>query len=90
VGDKEWPRSIAITNGCGKDSEPLACEHGAWTFAGADFKRGASKWRCPTGECQPKSKWINADRRNPLIPRGTKRWSSLYRAALPSSASSGA
>jgi hypothetical protein len=44
-----------------------------------DFKRGASKWRCPTGECQPKSKWVKADRRNPLIPRGTRRWRSLYR-----------
>ncbi len=28
------------------------CEHGDWTFAGADFKRKATKWRCPTGECQ--------------------------------------
>jgi hypothetical protein len=55
------------------------CEHGRWTFAGADFKRGASKWRCPAGECQPKSKWIKADRRNPLIPRESKRWRSLYR-----------
>lgn len=27
------------------------CEHGRWTFAGSDSKRGASKWRCPTGEC---------------------------------------
>ena len=31
------------------------CEHGRWTFAGSDSKRGASKWRCPTGECAPKS-----------------------------------
>lgn len=23
------------------------CEHGTWKFAGADFKRKASKWRCP-------------------------------------------
>jgi len=63
----------------GKTYEPTACTHGAWTFAGAHFKRGASKWRCPTGECQPKSKWVRADRRNPLIPRGTRRWSTLYR-----------
>jgi IS5 family transposase len=55
------------------------CEHGTWTFAGADFKRGASKWRCPTGECQPKSKWLKADRRNPLVPRETRRWRELYR-----------
>ncbi len=31
------------------------CRHGVWTFAGADFKRRATKWRCPTGECQPAS-----------------------------------
>jgi len=37
------------------------------------------KWRCPTGECQPKSTWVKADRRNPLVPRGTKRWTKLYR-----------
>jgi Transposase DDE domain len=55
------------------------CAHGTWTFAGSDFKRGASKWRCPTGECQPKSKWVKADRRNPLVPRSTKRWSNTYR-----------
>jgi Transposase DDE domain len=58
---------------------PPTCAHGTWTFAGTDFKRGASKWRCPTGECKPKSTWVKADRRNPLIPRETKRWRSLYR-----------
>jgi Transposase DDE domain len=57
-----------------RPTETPSCEHGAWTFAGADFKRGASKWRCPTGECQPKSVWIKADRRNPLVPRSTKRF----------------
>jgi Transposase DDE domain len=55
------------------------CEHGRWTFAGADFKRGASKWRCPTGECSPKSVWVKASRLHPLIPRETKRWRDLYR-----------
>ncbi len=55
------------------------CEHGRWHFAGADFKRGASKWRCPTGQCEPKSKWVKANRRNPLVPRGSKRFGSLYR-----------
>ena len=34
---------------------PPTCEHGAWTFAGTDFKRKLTKWRCPTGSCQPKS-----------------------------------
>jgi hypothetical protein len=55
-----------------------SCEHGRWRFAGADFKRGAFKWRCPAGECQPKSTWIKADRRNPLIPRETRRFRALY------------
>lgn len=59
--------------------EPPACEHGVWTFAGADFKRKATKWRCPTGECQPASKWVKADRRNPLVPRSSKRFGDLYR-----------
>jgi hypothetical protein len=55
------------------------CDHGTWTFAGADFKRGATKWRCPTGECAPKSIWRKASRLHPLIPRETKRWRDLYR-----------
>jgi transposase len=55
------------------------CKHGQWTFAGADFKRHAAKFRCPTGECNPKSKWVKGSRRNPLIPRETKRWKDLYR-----------
>jgi transposase, IS5 family len=54
------------------------CEHGAWTFAGADFKNRRSKWRCPTGECSPKSVWIRADRLHPLVPRETRRWRNLY------------
>jgi hypothetical protein len=63
------------------ETEPRGaeCEHGAWTFAGADFKRKATKWRCPTGECSPASRWIKADRRNPLVPRSTKRFDDLYR-----------
>ncbi len=55
------------------------CDHGTWTFAGSDSKRGASKWRCPTGECAPKSRWIKASRLHPLIPRETKRCRDLYR-----------
>ena len=34
--------------------KPHACEHGDWTLAGADFKRKRTKWRCPSGECQPR------------------------------------
>ena len=41
--------------------------------------RGASKWRCPTSECRPASKWVAADRLHPLVPRESKRWKTLYR-----------
>jgi hypothetical protein len=62
----------------GEDAPP-SCSHGEWTFAGCDRKRGASKWRCPTGECKPASTWIAASRLHPLIPRETKRWKAAYR-----------
>jgi IS5 family transposase len=61
------------------EHKPPTCEHGEWRFAGADKKRGACKWRCPTGECKPASVWIKADRLHPLIPRETLRWKGLYR-----------
>jgi IS5 family transposase len=62
----------------GEDGPP-DCEHGVWRFAGADRTRGATKWRCPTGECEPKSLWLKANRLKPLIPRDTDRWKTLYR-----------
>jgi hypothetical protein len=49
---------------------PPVCEHGEWTFAGAEAKRRAAKWRCPSGECSPASRWIGASRLHTLIPRG--------------------
>jgi transposase, IS5 family len=55
------------------------CEHGTWTFAGADFKRRMTKWRCPSGGCKPASIWRKAARLHPLIPRESKRWGDLYR-----------
>jgi len=61
------------------EHRPPACTHGVWTFAGSDRKRGASKWRCPTGECAPASTWVKADRLHPLMPRESKRWKALYR-----------
>jgi len=61
------------------DHLPPSCEHGPWRFAGSDYKRGAAKWRCPTGECSPASTWVKADRLHPLIPRETLRWRGLYR-----------
>jgi Transposase DDE domain len=42
-------------------------------------KRGASKWRCPSGECKPASRWVKADRLHPLIPRESPRWWKLYK-----------
>jgi hypothetical protein len=61
------------------EHKPPTCSHGEWRFAGADRKRGATKWRCPTGECKPASVWTKADRLHPLIPRETLRWKGLYR-----------
>ncbi len=61
------------------DHKPPTCEHGEWDFAGADRKRGATKWRCPTGECQTKSTWISASRLHSLVPRTTERWAKLYK-----------
>ncbi len=58
---------------------PPKCKHGVWTFAGSDAKRGASKWRCPTGACTPASRWIKAHRLFTLVPRSTERWGALYR-----------
>ncbi len=55
------------------------CEHGEWTFAGADYKRCATKWRCPTGRVRAESRWVKADRLHPLIPRETERSAKLYR-----------
>lgn len=58
--------------------KPPTCAHGTWTFAGSDAKRGASKWRCPAGECSPKSVWVKASRLHPLVPRETDRFKEYY------------
>jgi hypothetical protein len=50
------------------EHKPPVCRHGVWKFAGADAKRRRTKWRCPSGECQPASVWIKASRPHPLIP----------------------
>jgi hypothetical protein len=47
--------------------------------ATASRRLRATKWRCPTGECQPASTWVKADRLHPLIPHGSARWKALYR-----------
>jgi Transposase DDE domain len=69
-------QTVNVVNGKHK---PPTCEHGEWTFAGSDVKRGASKWRCPTGACQPASVWVKADRLHTLIPRSTDRWKAIYK-----------
>ena len=51
------------------EDRPPTCEHGEWRFAGSDPKRGASKWRCPSGECKPASRWVKADRLHPSSRR---------------------
>lgn len=61
------------------EHRPPTCAHGEWTFAGADRRRRASKWRCPTGECKPASVWVKADRLHPLVPRESERSRKLYR-----------
>jgi hypothetical protein len=68
--------TVAVERG---DHLPPTCEHGEWRFAGSDSKHGASKWRCPTGECSPASRWIKADRLHPLVPRNSPRFTALYR-----------
>src|SRR4051795_12740650 len=70
------------------EHKPPMCEHGEWTFAGADYGRKATKCRCPTGECKPASTWIKADRLHPLIPRETPRFPRFTVAVLPWSGSS--
>ncbi len=67
---------------------PPSCEHGTWTFAGSDAKRGASKWRCPTGECAPASVWLKASRLHTLISRGPPGGRASTASAERSSASS--
>jgi hypothetical protein len=59
--------------------KPPTCEHGEWRFAGTDYGRKATKWRCSTGECKPASGWVKASRLHPLIPRETPRFTALYR-----------
>lgn len=65
-----------------RKASPPSCEHGVWTFAGSDAKRGAAKYRCPSGECSPASIRIKADRLHTLIPRETARWEDLYRSRV--------
>jgi IS5 family transposase len=62
-----------------RGEDKLYCFHGLRRFAGADYGRKATKWRCSCGQCKPASVWIKADRLHPLIPRETLRWRGLYK-----------
>jgi hypothetical protein len=78
--DREHPPSRRWTPAVKRgDSHTPTCEHGDWTFAGADYKRRATRWRCPTGECTSASTWVEADRLQSLIPRETESSAKLDR-----------
>ena len=61
------------------EQKPPTCQHGTWRFAGADDRRQATQWRCPTRECAPKSLWRPYSRLHPPIPHGSDRHRALYR-----------
>ena len=65
---------VAAGGGCARLFGAQQAELAAGTDAGR-----ATQWRCPTGECSPKSVWIKATRLRPLVPRETRRWRELYR-----------
>jgi hypothetical protein len=61
------------------EHKPPTCEHGEWTFAGAEAQGDQMALPHPAGEGQPASRWVKADRLHPLIPRTTERSRKLYR-----------
>jgi hypothetical protein len=80
---------IAERKTTGPAPKPLSRDHGSG-HSPVHFKRGATKWRCPTGEYKPKSRCVKASRRHPLVPRHTQLSPTCIAVAEPSSASSGA
>jgi len=58
-------KTTAVKNG---EHLPPTCSHGVWKFAGSDRKRGAAKWRCPTGKCVPASIWAEGVSTAPADP----------------------
>lgn len=56
---------------------PPTCPHGTKVFRGADYRRRATKWVCPTGECRVATSWEKASRLRPLIPIGSRRWNKI-------------
>jgi hypothetical protein len=80
-------REIAAVK-AGKAAPPN-CDHRDWAFAGSDAMRGTSKWRCPTGECAPRSRWVKASRLHPFV-RGTRTGSRRTTASVARSSASSA
>ena len=56
------------------EHKPPTCEHGEWRFAGADYTRKATKWRCPTGEVPAR---IGLGQGRPAAPADPARDSAL-------------
>ena len=71
------------------DHRTRCCEHGEWTFAGADYRR-KRRSGLPGRGIPPASRWVKADRLHPLSPRHTARATKLYHSRGASSASSAA
>lgn len=56
-------------------AEPPHCAHGEWTFAGTDYKRKATKWRCPPGSAEQSrcgSRPTGCTRSSRATPSGTR------------------
>lgn len=58
---------------------PHRCRHGEWKFAGADYKRKATKWRCPKLKCPVSHRWVPASRLHTMIPRTSRYWKRLFK-----------
>lgn len=71
--------------GNGKAGWHLApsCEHGKWSFAGSDAKRGAAKYRCPKGECSRFASPFARPLLEVLISGSLRRWRPLVEFGHP-------
>jgi Transposase DDE domain len=61
------------------DDKPPVCRYGVSTFAGADFKRRAAKWRLPDLRVPARERVGEGFAPAPLIPRESARSVKLYR-----------
>jgi hypothetical protein len=51
IVDKGYDQGPSVKHG---EDKPPTCEHGTWTFAGADYKRKATKWRARQASASPR------------------------------------